>query len=108
MSFDPEAFFKSLRRDKPSDPDYLTQTFEQYLKKKDLWEKLKPHVGSRFEKYNTEVCYEREQYNAEMKRRREEKQDPNDLKTFDKLFQKREPEEDPEAKRLAHISEFGH
>lgn len=109
MSFNPEAFLRSLRRDVPSDPDYLTQTFEDYLKKKDLWETYKTRIGTRFEKYDEEVSRHRNEYNSEMARRRSEKQDPAELKTFHKMFEKeKEREEDPEAKRLAHISEFGH
>ena len=48
MSFDPEAYFKSLRKELPTDP-YYSMTFEEYLKKKDLWEKYKDRLDNKFD-----------------------------------------------------------
>lgn len=36
--FDPERFFKSLKISSPSDANYYTLTFEDYLKENDVYE----------------------------------------------------------------------
>jgi hypothetical protein len=103
FDFDPAGFLNSLRKDSSTESNYLTMTFEEYLKKNNVWDMYKYRLNNTDDvRLNTW----RKDYEEEMKKRRAEKE-PEFLKNIDKLFNKK-PEEDAEARRLAHISEFGH
>jgi hypothetical protein len=103
FDFDPAGFLNSLRKDSSTESNYLTMTFEEYLKKNNVWDVYKYRLNNTDDaRLNTW----RKDYEEEMKKRRAEKE-PEFLKNIDKLFNKK-PEEDAEARRLAHISEFGH
>lgn len=109
--FDPEAFFRSLKKDLPSDPNYLNMTFEEFLKKKGVWDSLKDHIEN---KDDRNINTWRDSYKSEMEFRHKEK-GSSFLNNVHKLFEKKETTDsttttdiDGEARRLAHVSEFGH
>lgn len=45
--FNPEAFLKSLRRPLTTDPDFLTMTFEAFLEKNNVYDRLKERLEVR-------------------------------------------------------------
>jgi hypothetical protein len=102
FDFDPAGFLNSLKKDSPKSTNYTTMTFEEYLKKNNVWEIYKDHLE---DKTNMRLAAWRQDYEEEMRKRREETE-PEFLKNAHKIFEK--TEDDPEARRLAHISEFGH
>jgi hypothetical protein len=103
FDFDPAGFLNSLKKDSPKNDDYLTMTFEAYLKKHNVWELYKDKLN---DKTNERLAVWRNDYEKEMKKRRDDSE-PEFLKNAHKIFSK-SSEDDPEARRLAHISEFGH
>jgi len=112
FDFDPAGFLGSLKKDLPSEPNYKTMTFEEYLKKNHVWHLYKDCLE---DKNNKRLNVWRKDYEEEMKKRNAESE-PEFLKNIHKIFEKKtekdsegdsEEYSDGEARRLAHISEFG-
>jgi hypothetical protein len=120
FEFNPEGFFGALKKDNPSDDKYLKMTFEDYLKKNQVWNIYK-------NKLNDTTDYRlnqwRKDYNEEIKNRYNEvcftgflSHPLNDI--LGSLSGNRhhnnsndDDDEDSyaaEQRRLQHISEFGH
>lgn len=90
MSFDPEAFFNSLKKEIPTDP-YYTMTFETYLRNKNLWEKYKDRLENKFD---MELSRLRFKYNEKMHWRMKKLEALNSSKSAHEIIRKGESDSD--------------
>jgi hypothetical protein len=119
FDFNPEGFLMAMKKDNPSDDNYLSMSFEDYLKKKQVWNIYKNKLNDT-DDYRLNQW--RKDYNEEIKQRHNEvcftgflSHPLNDI--LGSLSNRRndysndDDDEDSyaaEQRRLQHISEFGH
>jgi hypothetical protein len=120
FEFNPEGFFGALKKDNPSDDKYLEMTFEDYLKKNQVWEIYKNKLNDTTDYRLNEW---RNDYNQEIKERYKEvhftgflSHPLNDIlgSLSSNRHQNDSNDDDSdgdsyaaEQRRLQHISEFG-
>ena len=67
FDFDPAGFLNSLRKDSSTESNYLTMTFEEYLKKNNVWDMYKYRLNNTDD---ARLNAWRKDYEEEMKKRK--------------------------------------